>query len=436
MHLYVNILNRNLWRVRFRTHRSRIGRRPTPFLGTMKWGLLNPYLILLGETGSIASFSGGQQSPHVRQVCLGLSPKSLEHSWTWEVAWRTKSHSRVEFCEWFSETGWTAKATPPDTVQVAPKKQSTYPRWCSKGESSWMVQKASRSDPSPQNSSSPLADWLCVERHCVPQPQSLGRWKEGSWARVRRQSISHTVSPWTWEPRGKWNCYFFDNVGTAGPWTETKWNRRFSTQPSFMGRSDAVLAVSWERADCHISGLPAAARGSTRRPRCRFSLGWSSSGGCRRVHTEDWGLACGVVVAGGASRGKMFWFCTAENCWAKPSTVSPNCPAWEMGASRKRALSTSFISTRLSQTWRFWTTRVDIIFLRDLAIVFRHPEGEVSRRTQLLHQPRVRTTLKSNQVTIICIALLTVQIVSKQLYISLILSWVALHQLYSISTGK
>ncbi len=264
-----------------------------------------------------------------------------------------------------------------------------------------------------------------------------------SWPLERRvmgeseeaEHLTH-CQPMNREPRGKGNCYFFDNVGTAGPWTEAKWNRRFSTRPSFGGRSDAVLAVSWERADCHISGLPAVARGSTCRPRYRFSVGWSSSGGCRRVLMEDWGLACGVVVAGGASRDKMFWFCTAENCWAKPSTVSPNCRVWEMGASRKHALSTSFISTRLSQTWRSWTTRVDIIFLRDLAVVFRHPEGEVSHRTQLLHQPRVRTTLKSIQVTIICIALLTVQILSKQLYISLILSWVALHQLYSILTGK
>ncbi len=77
--------------------------------------------------------------------------------------------------------------------------------------------------------------------------------------------------------------------------------------------------------------------------------------------------------------GQVCWIasvccCTAENCWAKPSTVSPNSPAWEMGASRKCALSTSFISTRLSQRWRSWTTMV-------------------SRRVQLLHQPRVGTTL-------------------------------------------
>ncbi len=57
---------------------------------------------------------------------------------------------------------------------------------------------------------------------------------------------------------------------------------------------------------------------------------------------------------GASRRGRMCWIasvccCTAENCWAKPSTVSPNSPSWEMGASRKRALSTSFISARLSQ---------------------------------------------------------------------------------------
>ncbi len=64
----------------------------------------------------------------------------------------------------------------------------------------------------------------------------------------------------------------------------------------------------------------------------------------------------------------MCWI--AENCWAKPSTVSPNSPAWEMGALRKRALSTSFISARLSQRWRSWTTMVDIAFPRDRAVTF------------------------------------------------------------------
>ncbi len=74
-----------------------------------------------------------------------------------------------------------------------------------------------------------------------------------------------------------------------------------------------------------------------------------------------------AMAAGASRRGRMCWiasvcFCTAENCWAKPSTVSPNSPAWEMGASRKRALATSFISARLSQRWHSWTTMVDIAF--------------------------------------------------------------------------
>ncbi len=50
--------------------------------------------------------------------------------------------------------------------------------------------------------------------------------------------------------------------------------------------------------------------------------------------------------------------------------VSPNSPAWEMGASRKHALSTSFISARLSQRWRSWTTMVEIAFPRDRAVTF------------------------------------------------------------------
>ncbi len=60
----------------------------------------------------------------------------------------------------------------------------------------------------------------------------------------------------------------------------------------------------------------------------------------------------------------------SDNGWAKPLTVSPNNPAWEMGASRKRALSVSFISARLSQRWHSWTTRVDIAFSRDRAVTF------------------------------------------------------------------
>ncbi len=108
-----------------------------------------------------------------------------------------------------------------------------------------------------------------------------------------------------------------------------------------------------------------------------FSKEWSSSGGRRRAPTPMGRLRPGPGGSGGwcIMPGQVCWIasvccCTAENCWAKPSTVSPNSPAWEMGASRKRALSTSFISTRLSQRWRSWTTMVDIAFQRDRAVTF------------------------------------------------------------------
>ncbi len=86
----------------------------------------------------------------------------------------------------------------------------------------------------------------------------------------------------------------------------------------------------------------------------------------------DGGLVLGAAAAAGASRrGRMCWiasvcFCTAENCWAKPSTVSPNSPAWEMGVLHDE----SFISARSSQRWRSWTTIVDIAFPRDRAVTF------------------------------------------------------------------
>ncbi len=78
--------------------------------------------------------------------------------------------------------------------------------------------------------------------------------------------------------------------------------------------------------------------------------------------------------------------CIAENCWAKPSTVSPNSSAWEMGASRKRALSTSFISARLSQRWCSWTTMVDIAFPRDRVVTLvTHRAKSVTVRSSCIN---------------------------------------------------
>ncbi len=108
--------------------------------------------------------------------------------------------------------------------------------------------------------------------------------------------------------------------------TESKINIGFSSQPSSGGRSSAVLAIYWERANSNISGLPVSgllrrlpgwlgawlgrggrrspATGSTRRPRCRFSLGRSSSGGCRRAPTATVPL-----------RSRFQAICTVTKTW-------------------------------------------------------------------------------------------------------------------------
>ncbi len=67
-------------------------------------------------------------------------------------------------------------------------------------------------------------------------------------------------------------------------------------------------------------------------------------------------------------------------------------PCLADGGIEKGALSTSFISARLSQRWRSWTTMVDIAFPRDHDVTFVARRAK-SVAVQLLHQPRVGTTL-------------------------------------------
>ncbi len=193
-------------------------------------------------------------------------------------------------------------------------------------------------------------------------------------------------------------------------------NGRFSSRPSTRGRSGCCsrrllrkskfqhlqegprqgrfvdlldnLGPGWD-----AGGRRSPARGSTRRPRYRFGLGRSSSGGRRRAPTAMGRLRPGPGDSGGwcITPRQVCWIasvccCNAENCWAKPSTVSPNSPTWEMGASRKRALSTSFISTRLSQRWRSWTTMVDIAFPRYRAMTFvAHRAKSVAARSSCIN---------------------------------------------------
>ncbi len=90
--------------------------------------------------------------------------------------------------------------------------------------------------------------------------------------------------------------------------------------------------------------------------------------GGRPRRQADWVLLCGGAVHhAGARCVASVCFCTAENCWAQSSTVSPNSQAWETRASRKLTLSTSLLSARLSHRRHSWTTHVDIAFPRDCA---------------------------------------------------------------------
>ncbi len=92
---------------------------------------------------------------------------------------------------------------------------------------------------------------------------------------------------------------------------------------------------------------------------------WRQQEGARR--RADGGAAAGGGVETAADcRGRIcqntsVCCCAAENCWAKPSTASPNRLAWEIGASKKRCLSDSLISTKVSHRWHSWTTNVDIV---------------------------------------------------------------------------
>ncbi len=111
-----------------------------------------------------------------------------------------------------------------------------------------------------------------------------------------------------------------------------------------------------------------------RRAGLRFSTGRSSSGGHRRAPTATSRLGLALRRSGASRQGKMcciasVCFCTAENCWAQSSTVSPNSQAWETRASR------SLLSARLSHRRRSWTTSVDIAFPRDCAATSLAPRA-------------------------------------------------------------
>ncbi len=159
-----------------------------------------------------------------------------------------------------------------------------------------------------------------------------------------------------------------EGVALSSPSPEIE---QLPTSPGCLCHGRFIASLDDIRASWNTGG--AALLREARRAGLQFSTGRSSSGGHRRAPTATSRLGLALQWSSASRRGKMCWiasvcFCTAENCWAQSSTVSPNSPAWETRALRKLNLSTSLLSARLSHRRRSWTTSVDIAFPRDCAV--------------------------------------------------------------------
>ncbi len=153
--------------------------------------------------------------------------------------------------------------------------------------------------------------------------------------------------------------------------------------PEAPGRPSQGRRLPW-----HFTGLAGAEAGRAASLRPAPCCGHCEGCCCGRAGAEveaaggrlrrraGGGAAAGGGVETAADRRGRMWrnasvcFCAAENCWAKSSTASPNRPAWEIGESRKRCLSDSLISAKVSHRWRSWTTNVDIVWPRAHAVTF------------------------------------------------------------------
>ncbi len=122
--------------------------------------------------------------------------------------------------------------------------------------------------------------------------------------------------------------------------------------PKAPGRPSQGRRLPWRFTG--LAGAEAGCAGLLRpAPRCGRSAGCccgragaevEAAGGRPRRRADGGAAAGGGVETAADRRGRMcrnasVCFCAAENCWAKSSTASPNRPAWEIGESRKRCLS-------------------------------------------------------------------------------------------------
>ncbi len=178
---------------------------------------------------------------------------------------------------------------PLNSVRVAPKGQSTYPQRCSSGESCWMAQKAACSGSSQQNSLCPWRDWAETHGEAMP-PQTAISWPLAIGGIVGESEEAAHRSLSTHEP---------DNPEE---------------------RESALLLKKW---------LPLAVE---QKQRIFHPALFQGKEQCCLRHLL-----------------KKSSFSLLLYCRELLGEVLDR-PAWEMGGSRKHTLSTSLISTRLSQS--------------------------------------------------------------------------------------
>ncbi len=298
----------------------------------------------------------GPRLLHARQGHPCSTLKWTECPWTWEDAGRTESRSRV----W-----WSSGARPPGTVQAGPGELPTYPRWGSVVEHRSPTRKAVRLEVGSE----------CVVRHSPGSMAGQGAWEKasrlwtGPWGPVTEQNKKETKDSPPGPPPGE------GVVRSPSPEEQ---------DPEAPGRPSQGRRLPWR-----FTGLAGAEAGCAAflrpAPRCGRCEGCCCCGragaeveaaGGRPRRRADGGAAAGSGLETAADRRGRMWrnasvcFCAAENWWANSSTASPNRPAWEIGESRKRCLSDSLISAKVSHRWRSWTTNVDIVWPRVRAVTF------------------------------------------------------------------
>ncbi len=245
---------------------------------------------------------------------------------------------------------------------------STYLWWCSEREKEWMEQKAVRSEASSPNSLGPKRDWPEVRwEEC--RPRTVLSWLLAKWVVAKSEEAGR---PWKRKIL----------LPTLHQGKERRCSRHLLRKSKFqhlpVARVRAASTTSWttwgltgtrgEPLSCER--LDALAKVSIRPGAEQL---WRTQEGTHGDgQTEAWprGQRWMVHHAGAGVLDCLGLLLYCRELLGKALDDVAEQPCLGDGASRKRALSTSFISARLSQRWRSWTTMVDIAFPKDRIVTF------------------------------------------------------------------